>query len=301
VRKAGIRLAALAAAAGVAAGVAATARAATPGANGRIAFDYLAQYSQTEQWPFDARLESVLPTGHGVRTAELCGGCLQSTYPAYSPDGRRIAFTTPAGIWTAQADGSRARLACADDQSVLEPAWSPDGRSLVVVRGRLAVDRRLYVVTLRTCRRRAITPGGQWELAYPAWSVRGVIAYSHEDGSLWTVRPDGTGRRRLLSGALHADWSPDGRRIVFEGAGARHGGVWIASAAGRGARRVVGAGRQPVFSPDGRRIAFLRDGAASVAGLWTSRADGRGRQRLVATGALTDPTDPSWQPLRRRR
>ena len=49
----------------------------------------------------------------------------------------------------------------------------------------------------------------------------GSIAYEKEVGAdkqLFSARPDGTGERRLTrvdGDAVHPDWSPDGKRIVF--------------------------------------------------------------------------------------
>ena len=52
--------------------------------------------------------------------------------------------------------------------------------------------------------------------------TNGRIAYSLDTGSgaqIYTIKPDGTGRRQLTrvdGDAISPDWSPNGRKIVFE-------------------------------------------------------------------------------------
>jgi Tol biopolymer transport system component len=106
------------------------------------------------------------------------------------------------------------------------------------------------------------------------------IAFALESGSgpsadltsLYTVRPDGTGLRRLtvpptlqaLGGDSGAAWGPHGRRIAFE----RNLPYWgsdrmqlmsVSAAGGRPNQLTSGPfDAMPSFSPDGRRIAFTR-------------------------------------------
>src|SRR5262245_44580888 len=52
------------------------------------------------------------------------------------------------------------------------------------------------------------------------FGTNGLLVYQTRDGSqgvLFTIRPDGTARRRIASapGDAAPDWSPDGSRIVF--------------------------------------------------------------------------------------
>ena len=68
--------------------------------------------------------------GTPVRIAE---GLPYETQPRFSPDGRRIAFTSDRGggdnIWIMNADGSDKRQLTKEDFRLLnQPTWSPDGR-----------------------------------------------------------------------------------------------------------------------------------------------------------------------------
>ncbi len=112
----------------------------------------------------------------------------------------------------------------------------------------------------------------------------GRIVYSADTGSglqLFTVRPNGSGVRQITSvagDAAHADWSPDGRRLVFEFGGETHAGVMIMNRDGSGLRDLTPTGFQgnPAFTADGRKIVFdSEDGIAIM------RTDGTGRRQLT--------------------
>ena len=69
----------------------------------------------------------------GGTPARLAEGLPFETQPRFSPDGRRIAFTSDRGggdnIWIMNVDGSDKRQVSKEDFRLLnQPSWSPDGR-----------------------------------------------------------------------------------------------------------------------------------------------------------------------------
>jgi TolB protein len=128
--------------------------------------------------------------------------------------------------------------------------------------------------------------------------------------SLYTVRPDGSGLRRLtvpptrqaLGGDSGPVWAPGGKRLVFE----RNLPYWgtdrmhlMAVSARGGATRQLTPGpfdAMPSFSPDGRRILFTRvvqSLVAPTASLFTMDGSGRHLEPLLADGI---DLSAAWSP-----
>lgn len=76
-----------------------------------------------------------MPIGGGTPT-RIADGLAFEHQPRFSPDGRRIAFTSDRGggdnIWIMNVDGSDKRQLTKEDFRLLnQPSWSPDGRFIV--------------------------------------------------------------------------------------------------------------------------------------------------------------------------
>jgi dipeptidyl aminopeptidase/acylaminoacyl peptidase len=96
-----------------------------------------------------------------------------------------------------------------------------------------------------------------------AWSPDGrTLAYGCNDRSrIFTIRRDGTGRRRIETGlpvSAWPTWSPDGKGIAFEGSTHRGGPSSIYVIGLDGSHRVLVARHAslPDWSPDGKTIAY---------------------------------------------
>ena len=150
----------------------------------------------------------------GSDRKRLAGGL----FPSWSPDGERIAFTTYAGerphLAVMNADGSGRRSLGA---SLLE---------------RLS---------------------GTVSDEQPAWSPDGErIAFANEeDGELYAIDPDGSGRTRLTDtpGYDHwpPAWSPDGARIAFTSEDAGGSAIYAMNSDGSGLTKLTGGRAYDAF------------------------------------------------------
>ena len=135
--------------------------------------------------------------------------------PAWSADGRRIAFESHGRIYIMRADGQDRQRVGPVEAWAATPAWAPDGKRLAV-----HTDSGLEVVDIATGRR-SLPVGTSFANAYATWSPDGtLIAFaSGEQNEIYVVHPDGTGLRNITnspdreSGDL--DWSPDGERLTY--------------------------------------------------------------------------------------
>jgi serine/threonine protein kinase/dipeptidyl aminopeptidase/acylaminoacyl peptidase len=201
------------------------------------------------------------------------------TEPALSPSGDLIAFRSErdgGGIYVMGATGESARRVTSFG---FNPAWSPDGRQLVVA-GERVIDSpnertsfsKLFIVDVATGKSRTldIEDGVQ-----PRWSPHQYrIAYwAHKGGQrdLWTIRPDGTDPQPVTNDAA-VDWNPvwdaSGTFLYFSSDRSGSMNLWripIDEKSGKplDAPQAVtsGAGQRqhPSISSDGKFIAYVEE------------------------------------------
>ncbi len=163
--------------------------------------------------------------------------------PAWSPDGRRIAFQAyfrdTWHIWTINADGGDLRPVTSGPYDDREPHWSPDGTQIAFSSDR-GGSYDVWLLAVATGDVRRLTTGDANE-SMPAWSPDGKeIAFvsDREARGVYARHLTSGAERQLAADAavLHApSWAPDGQRIAYvavDGAATRlmSGGVNIAEA-----------------------------------------------------------------------
>jgi Tol biopolymer transport system component len=166
--------------------------------------------------------------------------------PAFSPDGRQIAFRSSredGGLFVMGATGESARRLTTFGWN---PAWSPDGEKLVY----------------------AAEPISRTPFDRPTTSA------------LWTVEVATGKLTRLTEGdAVQPSWSPGGHRIAYWGlveGGAQRDLFTIPASGGQPAAvtRDAAVDWSPVWSPDGKYLYFSSDRGGSM-NLWRVPVDER--------------------------
>jgi Tol biopolymer transport system component len=237
----------------------------------------------------------------GAAAAVLCvtGGSAWAGAPLES----KIAFITTRDsgeIYTMEADGSGEARVTRRAPSGFGSAWSPGGARIAFTGSADDGSRRLWVMSQTGSGLRRITNlRAQQAVGGPAfdpdWSPSGrrlVFSYGFD---IYTVRADGSGRRRLTDrgGSAHDDWdpawSPNGRVIVFT----RDGRLYRMRPNGR-RLRLLGRGDEADWSPSARRIVFTVEQRNGRGDLFVMKADGSDRRRLTRTRA--NESRPAWAP-----
>jgi Tol biopolymer transport system component len=201
----------------------------------------------------------------GRNATNLTVNCpLDDFDPAFSPDGRFIAYHSDCsggGLFVMGASGESARKVA---DSGFSPAWSPAGKEVAVVTERLG------------------------------------LPFGRNTTSILSAVEVETGKRRVISehDAMQPAWSPDGKRIAFWGlAGISQRDLYTVAADGsqsapEAAVRVTedpDVDWSPVWSPDGRALYFSSTRGGTV-NLWRIPID---PETGTAAGSPVPVTAPS--------
>jgi Tol biopolymer transport system component/DNA-binding winged helix-turn-helix (wHTH) protein len=193
--------------------------------------------------------------------------------PAFSPDGKFLAFATLEG----EGAGTLSVLSLADghnpsssprelvrrDRPILQIAWTKDARAVVFAELRQIGGSLLWKMSLSGRAQPEPLGLGQSPAGHTISPAANRIAYSHSllgNREIWQPSKDGIVRSPLSStfNDRNPQFSPDGRKVVFGSWRSGRPEIWVANADGSGATQLTrsrGSG-SPRWSPDGRSVVY---------------------------------------------
>ncbi len=235
--------------------------------------------------------------------------------PVVSPDGKSIVFTALGDIWLLE-DDPRPQQLTNDSFVDADPAWSPDGRQIAFVSDRGGNNvKELFTLDLESKIVRRVTTGGG-NKSGPSWSPDGSkIAVVTGDPRDWHISnlqlvDVATGEMTLTHSNEftrgQASWSPDGKHVammVYRPKSDRFrmganeilihnvdDGTSYYTTPHPGQSLSHRLQKHPVWSPDGSKMAYVFDGL-----LWIVPVSPKGEilgppQRITGESA----NSPSW-------
>lgn len=222
----------------------------------------------------------------------------------------RIAYITAVGLGNnttyslivADSDGYNPQVVARSKESLLSPAWSPDGRKLAYVSfesGNSAV----YVQDITTGSRQLVASHPRGVNGAPAWSPDGsklIVALSYV-GNLELFSLDLASRKETrLTNSLAIDtepvWSADGQSIYFTSDRSGRPQIYQMAASGGAATRVSFQGQNNAnasVSYDGKQIAMVQ-GNGNVYRIAIMDQSLGGQVRFISPGPIDE--SPSFAP-----
>ena len=245
--------------------------------------------------------------------------------PAWSPDGKRIAFvrtsvSDPGGeIYVMNADGTGITQLTFSPGSDLSPTWSKDGKRIAFASTGGDSERNLvsssaldiYIMdantggsVVRVTNQAGADTDPSWspdgkQLAFVSWRDSDITGTS----DLYAVTLDNMQVTRLTDAGVQVgspSWAPGGKQIAFT-AGDFEGGntdIFVLTLDGLRLTRLTdgtatpGTDEAPSWSPDSKQIAFASTRASESREIYTMNADGKAVTRL--TFNLVEDLNPAW-------
>lgn len=207
----------------------------------------------------------------GSGLVNLTNNDASDTYPAYSPNGKRIAFCSDRGgkseLYLMNEDGSNQhrmtdQITDCGNPVWSVPVWSPDGKWIAIS---TSVGKPF--------------PNGKME----------IFIIRSDESHMYNLTND-------PSNDMGYSWSPDSKKIAFASDRDGNMNIYVVGVDGKDLTRLTdntNTDGQPVWSPDGTQIAFKSNRLGAME-IFTMNPDGSNQLQATSDGAID--TNPVWSP-----
>jgi len=193
------------------------------------------------------------------------------TDPAWSEVNKRLAFTRYEGslkdeseIWTIRLDGEEQRVLTNEGGMQYNPAWSPDGETIVYTSAKTFGAHEIWIMDKDGRNNKKLT----------------------ESADKFDILPV---------------FSPDGKKIAFASNRLGNFDIWIMDKDGKALKNLTkteSLDTKPSFSPDGKEIIFTSTRSGSLQ-LWVMNTDGTNPRQI--TDGERECQDASWIRIKKEK
>ncbi len=241
----------------------------------------------------------------GHDAAPLTRGSGLNLLPAWSPDGRQVAFTSFRGgapmLYVEGVDGKGEHAVHPEGALQTGAAFSPDGKRLAFTMS-VHGNSDIWVMNVDGTGLKDLTDSREIESS-PAWSPDGkrlaFVSKRSGDPQIFVMNADGSHVERLTFQGTYnqtPDWSPRGDEIAFTARDERNVfDLFTVNVETKEIKRLTqdqGNNEEPSFSPNGRHLVFSSTRQGGRSELFLMRADGTNQRAL----GVMDASTPAWGP-----